>query len=63
MNITHDAKFSQIGKQHSIVAGSNARYQLENQLFVKRSQYIRIKNPFHKQSKKAWTVLELVTLR
>ena len=25
-----------------------------NQIFVKRSQYIRTKNPFHKQSEKAY---------
>ena len=36
-----------------IVVSSNVRYLLENQLFVKRSQYIRIKNPLHKQSEKA----------
>ena len=29
------------------------RYYFENHLFVKRSQYIRIKNPHHKQSEKA----------
>ena len=28
--------------------------QLENQLFVKRSQYIRVKNPLHKQSEKTY---------
>ena len=31
----------------------NARYKAKNQLFVKRSQYISIKNPLHKQSEKA----------
>ena len=32
---------------------SNAHYYLGNQLFVKRSQYIKIENPLHKQSEKA----------
>ena len=36
------------------VASTNARYQLKNQLFVKRSQYIRTENPLHKQSEKAY---------
>ena len=36
----------------SVVASSNAHYQLGNQLFVKRSQYIRIENPLHKQSER-----------
>ena len=35
------------------VASTNMRYQLKNQLFVKRSQYIRIENPLHKRSEKA----------
>ena len=38
---------------YRIVASSNARYKLGNQLFVKRSQNIRIENPLHKQSEKA----------
>jgi hypothetical protein len=38
---------------YSIVASSNEHYYLGNQLFVKRSQYIRIKNPLQKQSEKA----------
>ena len=38
---------------YCIVASSNARYWLGDQLFVKRSQYIRIKNPLHKQSEKS----------
>ena len=41
-------------KTYCIVVSSNARYQLENQLFIKRSQYIRVKNPLHKQSEKAY---------
>ena len=36
------------------VASTNMRYQLKNQLFVKRSQYIRIENPLHERSEKAW---------
>ena len=35
------------------VTSINARHQLGNQLFVKKSQYIRIENPLHKQSEKA----------
>ena len=35
------------------VASTNMRYWLKNQLFVKRSQYIRIENPLHKRSEKA----------
>ena len=35
------------------VASSNTHSLLGNQLFVKRSPYIRIKNPLHKQSEKA----------
>ena len=38
---------------YRIVASSNARYYLKNHFFVKRSQYIRIQNPLHKQSEKA----------
>ena len=38
---------------YAIVASSNTHYYLENQLFLKRSQYIRIKNPIQKQSEKA----------
>ena len=38
---------------YRIVASSNTRYNLGNPLFVKRSQYIRIENPLHKQSEKA----------
>ena len=37
-----------------IVASSNPHYKLGNQLFVKRSQYIRIENSLHKQSEKAY---------
>ena len=36
-----------------IVMSFNTRYFLGNKLFVKRSQYIRIKNPFRKESEKA----------
>ena len=39
---------------YCIVTSSKVRYKLENQLFLKRSQYIRVKNPLHKQSKKAY---------
>ena len=53
-----------------IVASSNKLYYLGNQLFVKRSQYIRLKNPLHMQSEKTCSacaskrnVLELATLR
>ena len=35
-----------------IVLSCNAYYQLGNQLFVKRLQYIRIQNPLPKQSEK-----------
>ena len=38
---------------YCIVASTNTCYYSENQLFVKRSQYIRTKNPLHKQSEKA----------
>ena len=40
-----------------IVASSNKCYQLKNQLFVKRSHYIRTENPLHKQSEKSQHVL------
>ena len=40
---------------YRIVASTNACYYSENQLFVKRSQYIRTENPLHKQSEKAKT--------
>ena len=39
--------------RYRIVASSTACYQLKNQLFVKRSQYIWIENPLHKRSEKA----------
>ena len=39
-------------KRYRIVASSNARHKLKNQLFVKRSQYIRIENLLHKRSEK-----------
>ena len=39
------------------VASTKRRYELRNHFFVKRSQYIRIKNPFHKHSEKAFVVL------
>ena len=53
---------------YRIVASTNTCYYSENQLFVKRTQYIRIKNPFHNQSDKAaWAskqdVLELMTFQ
>ena len=35
------------------VLSTEARYWFRNQLFVKRSQYIRIENSLHKQSEKA----------
>ena len=41
-------------KGYRIVASSNARYYLKNQLLVETSQYIRTKNPLHKQSEKAY---------
>jgi hypothetical protein len=49
------------------VANTNARYGLENQLFFKRSKYIRIEYPLHKQSEKPACaskrdVLEFATL-
>ena len=31
----------------------NARYELENQLFVKRSHNLSVENPLHKQFEKA----------
>ena len=37
---------------YHIVLSSKARYLLGNQLFLRRSQYIRIKNPLHEQSEK-----------
>ena len=37
---------------YRIVASTNTCYYSENQLFVKRSQYIRTENPLHKQSDK-----------
>ena len=40
---------------YRIVASTNTCYYSENQLLVKRSQYIRIENPLHKQSEKAKT--------
>ena len=39
--------------KYHLVLSSNANYKLGNQLFFKRSQYIRIENPLHKQSEKA----------
>merc|ERR1712051_562507 len=44
-----------INCDYRIVASTNTCYYSENQLFVKRSQYIRTKNPLHKQSEKAKT--------
>ena len=35
--------------KYRIVPSSKAHYRLGNQLFVKRSQYIRIENPLHKK--------------
>ena len=46
--------FSLISK-YRIVASTNTCHYSENQLFVKRSQYIRTENPLHKQSEKAKT--------
>ena len=40
---------------YRIVASTNTCYYSENQLLVKRSQYIRTENPLHKQSEKAKT--------
>ena len=40
---------------YRIVASTNTCYYSENQLFVKRSQYIRTENPLHKKSEKAKT--------
>ena len=37
---------------YCIVANSNARFYLGNQLFVQRSQYMRTENPLHEQSEK-----------
>ena len=53
---------------YHIFASSNMRYYLGNQLFVKRSQYITIETPLHKQSEKPscaskWNVLEVATLQ
>ena len=41
---------------YPIVVSSNTHYKLENRhcLFVKRSQYVGIENPLHKQSEKAY---------
>ena len=41
--------------EYRIVASTNTCYYSENQLCVQRSQYIRTKNPLHKQSEKAKT--------
>ena len=41
--------------KYRIVASTNTCYYSENQLIVKRSQYIRTENPLHKQSEKAKT--------
>ena len=38
-------------------------YESENQLFVKRSQYIRIEIPLHKQSEKACMCFETRRVR
>ena len=51
----------------TIVASSNASYYLGKQLYVKRSQYIRIENSLYKQTKKhacasKQDVLDLATL-
>ena len=40
---------------YRIVASTNTCYYSENQIFVQWSQYIRTKNPLHKQSEKAKT--------
>ena len=42
------------------VASTNVHYLLENQLFVKRSQYIRVENPLHKQSEKAYMCFKTI---
>jgi hypothetical protein len=50
--------------KYQTVASSNPHYSLGNQLFVKRSRYIRIQNPIHNHSEGAskQDVLELTTL-
>ena len=54
--------------EYCIVTSSNMHYLLGNQLFVKRSQYIRIKNPLLRNLKKPAfaskrDMLELATLQ
>ena len=54
-------------KKYKVVS-TNARYYLENQLFVKRTQYIRVENLLHKQSGISYMCfntrrLELATIR
>ena len=39
--------------KYQTVASSNPHYSLGNQLFVKRSRYIRIQNPLYMESEKA----------
>ena len=48
-------RISFLNMTYRIVASTNTCYYSENQLFVKRSQYIRTKNPLHKQSEMAKT--------
>ena len=50
-----NGKIGWVQTNYRIVASTNTCYYSENQLFVKRSQYIRTENPLHKQSEKAKT--------
>ena len=51
--IVFSTKLVVVVVEYHRVASTNTCYWLENQLFVKRSQYVKIKNPLHKQSEKA----------
>ena len=60
--MNHECKGGLVEKTlYRIVASSHVCYKLGNQLFVKRSKYIRIKNPLHKQTDR--DVLELAILQ
>ena len=54
-NLLFKGKFNDRHLDYRIVASTNTCYYSDNQLFVKRSQYIRTENPLHKQSEKAKT--------
>ena len=51
---SHSVKSQKITKFLQLPYSRESHYQLENQHFVKRSQYIRVKNPLHKQPEKAY---------